>query len=156
MRSIFEPVFSFFGKRRFGQVLAATVIGAMLASLKFLGKPDILGGPFYLWLLGGAALGFTASVVLLWPRFLFGGILGAIGVLIALVPISHTDKSPVTLTEHSIKLGVAAVFLIPALVLIVTGVKKELRKITDEPVTPADCAQPGASSPAAPDGGALR
>ncbi len=124
---LLDAFFSLFGKRAVGQIIGATVIGAIMVGLHFLRageRPPI--GEFSTWLIGGAAAGFTGGLILVSPRVFFGTLFGLLGLVISIVPMSHADGTPAALSAHAVKVGIGAAFMLLSIILVLS----RLRKIT--------------------------
>lgn len=134
MHSLLDAFFSLFGKKAIGQAIGATIIGVIMVGLHFLRageRPAI--GEFSTWLIGGAAAGFTAGLILVSPRLFFGTVFGLLGLAIVIIPINHADGSAATLSEHAVKVGIGAGFMFLSIVLAVSRLRKLARDRNCEP-----------------------
>lgn len=111
MHFILEPLFTLFGKRAVGQLLGATLIGAVLPLLVFGKNGETPRDGYLVWCIGGAVAGFTSGLLLLSPRRFLGSVFALLGLAILVVPVSKTDGAPVELQIHLIKFSIAALFL---------------------------------------------
>jgi len=133
-----------FGRKALGQLIGATVIGAMVFGLPLVcaakGPPV---GALSTWVIGGAAAGFTAGLILLSPRVFFGSFFGLLGLLIAIVPMGHTDGSPAALGEHAIKVGIGAILMAFSIILVASRIRNMARDTgVDEQASTGDDSQP--------------
>jgi len=125
MHSLLDALFSLFGKKAVGQVAGATIIGAMVGGLAVFrseGHPPV--GNLWSWIIGGAAAGMTAGLILLSPKVFFGSVFGLLGLATALIPMSHGDGKPASLTEHALKVGIGAAFMVLSIALISWRLRK--------------------------------
>jgi hypothetical protein len=143
MHVILDALFSLFGKKAMGQVIGATVIGAIMVGLHFLPageRPPV--GEFSTWLIGGAAAGFTAGLILVSPRVFFGTLFGLLGLAIAIVPMSHADGTPAPLSAHAVKVGIGAAFMLFSIILVLSRLRNMRREMNCEPDGSANGSQP--------------
>jgi hypothetical protein len=125
MHELLQSFFSLFGKKAIGQVIGATAIGAIMVGLHFVRageRPP--AGEFSTWLIGGAAAGLTAGLILVSPRVFFGTLFGLLGLAITIVPMSHADGTSAPLSAHAVKVGVGAAFMLLSVILVASQLRK--------------------------------
>ena len=143
MRELLQAFFSLFGKKAIGQVIGATAIGAIMVGLHFLRAGEQPPpGEFSTWVIGGAVAGFTAGLILVSPRVFFGTLFGLLGLVIAIVPMSHADGTTAPLSAHAIKVGVGAAFMLSSVILVASQLRKMSMDENCKPDRPANGSQP--------------
>ena len=113
MHALLDAVFSLFGKKALGQVIGATLVGAMVVVFHFLWtteRPPV--GELSTWVIGGASAGFTEGLILVSPRVFFETLFGLLCLLVIIVPMSHADGTPATSSEHAITVAIGAAFTV--------------------------------------------
>lgn len=122
MRLVLEKLFSMFGKRAIGQVVGATVIGAVLPFL-LQRRVGIPYSELHLWSIGFSAVGFVAALILLSPSLFFGSTSSLLGIVIILAPMRHADGVAVTWRAYAVKASIGVVLLVLGVILVYRRVR---------------------------------
>lgn len=135
MNRIYEALLKFFGKTPLGQLAGATLVGAVLALSGLSRNPQkTIGEDIGFWLLVGAAIGFSAGVVLLIPRLVLGAVgafVAVLGAFILLAPMHFASGRPVTALHLAVKTAVGAGLTVGGLILVVRMLRKRPPKSED-------------------------